>query len=313
MKTTTTKLNANKTNERTITNGCIKCGNVIEVNSGMLVHTANTYGYICNHCKNEIIERMQRSYTYSNENTTICNKPTKTNNCTISSEIEISNNANVSFEDFIYMEYVYNCICTYDCTVKCEIKTPIYNNMLGFTRVLRKMCHLFNIEDWNTATDYGTHLNIGNTDLTPENIAILRRFYHSLFVDFCDYLKANEEKTTALHGRYFMDIEVARGNYFDTPYANTINQNTSATNHANFINLQHDTHIEFRLCKLVTPDQYMMVARMYQEIVQKVICDYFLKRYNENTTAEVKKALAKKASQKMIKIFNKYYDKLTNQ
>ena len=77
--------------------------------------------------------------------------------------------------------------------------------------------------------------------------------------------------------------------------------------------MQHSTHIEFRLCKLVTARQYMMVTRMYQDIIQKVLVDYFLKRYNESMTASQKRQLAKKASEKMIKIFNKYYNKLTNQ
>ena len=56
-----------------------------------------------------------------------------------------------------------------------------------------------------------------------------------------------------------------------------------------------------------------MVARMYQDIIQKVICDYFLARYDESMKASEKRNLANKASQKMIKIFEKYYNKLTNE
>ena len=56
----------------------------------------------------------------------------------------------------------------------------------------------------------------------------------------------------------------------------------------------------------------MMCARMYQDIIQKIIVDYFLANYNEAMPVSAKKDLANKASAKMIKTFEKYYNKLAN-
>lgn len=302
---TTVNNNTTTTNIRKTTCKC--CGRTLEKNQGIKVYSRNVYGFLCSDCST----RMNGSY--STENSTRINNETKTNNCTISIELEISTRAryHTTEKELQWLTNEANFLKTPDGSVWYEFKSPIYNNLLGLSKILSNFEKLNKLNQWNNATDYGTHLNIGNSELTVNNLKIVKRFYHSLFVPFCEYLQNNPEKTTALHGRNF------------THYASTINYNSRLDNnfggnymqddHCYFINMQHSTHIEFRLCKLVTAKQYMLLARMYQDIIQKVICDYFLARYDETATAETKKALAKKASQKMIKIFNKYYNKLTNQ
>lgn len=287
--------NTTTTNERKTTCKC--CGRTLEKNQGVKVYSRNVYCFLCSDCST----RMTGAYT--TENNTIINNETKTNNCTISIELEISNNAryHTTAQQLQWLTNDAKFLKTPDCTVWMEMKSPIYNNLLGLSKVLSNFEKLNNLQDWNSSTDYGTHLNIGNSALTPEKLRIIERFYHSLFIGYCEYLQANPEKTTALHGRNFSE------------WAQPINSNSSTQRHENFVNMQHSTHIEFRLCKLVTARQYMLLARMYQDIIQKVICDYFLNKYDESMTAETKKALAKKASQKMIKIFDKYYNKLINE
>ena len=287
--------NTATTNERQVKCNC--CGRTLEKNEGLKVYARNTYCFLCADCST----RMNGGY--ATENSERINIETKTNNCTISIELEISTMArhHNTERQLQWLTQDAKFLKTPDCTVWMEMKSPIYNNLLGLSKVLSNFEKLNSLAQWNNATDYGTHLNIGNSALTPEKLHIIERFYHSLFIGYCEYLKANPEKTTALHGRNF------------SQWARAIDENTYTQAHENFIKMQHSTHIEFRLCKLVTARQYMLLARMYQDIVQKVICDYFLAKYNENMTATQKRELAKKSSAKMIKIFEKYYNKLTNE
>ena len=290
-------LNNNTTTTNTRKCHCIKCNTVLNTGEGLKVYSRKTNAFLCSYCARV----MQGGY--STENGEIINQTTKTNDCTISLELEVSHSAS-RYNTEQQLQWLTNeakFLKTPDGTVWYEFKSPIYNNLLGLSKVLHNFEKLNQLNRWNNATDYGTHLNIGNSLLTRQNLSIIERFYHSLFIDYCKHLEANPEKTTALHGRNF------------SQWATAINEFTNTQTHQNFINMQHSTHLEFRLCKLVTAKQYLMVARMYQDIVQKVICDYFLAKYNEAMPASDKRQLAKKASQKMIKLFEKYYSKLTNE
>ncbi|MBQ7308102.1 MAG: hypothetical protein IJW82_06215 [Clostridia bacterium] len=339
-----TTINNNTTHNNNRICHCSICHNLISTN-GKQIYTKNNNGYVCSSCASshqgaKMVKRQRRINSgihegkiidiwevaevvtfsegggYGTENDQRIHNETKTNQCTISMEHEVPYSAldynNEANFKWLTLQGFYS---TSDCTVWREFKSPIYNNLLGLSKVLHNFEKLNQLEKWNNDTSYGTHLNIGNSALTRENLKIIERFYHSLFVPYSKYLEENKEKTITLHGRFFTN-ETSNGfiyNSWNYVYAQSINENTDTQTHENFINMQHSTHIEFRLCKLVTARQYMMVTRMYQDIIQKVLVDYFLKRYNESMTASQKRQLAKKASEKMIKIFNKYYNKLTNQ
>jgi hypothetical protein len=301
---TTLNNNTTTTNQRQCT--CKKCGRILQAGEGIKVYARNKNAFLCAYCS-----RVNQG-GYSTENTTFENNKTKTNNCTISVELEISNNArNYTTEQKLqWLTNEAKFIKTPDGSVWYEFKSPIYNNLLGMSKVLHNFEKLNNLSQWNNASDYGTHLNIGNTELTEEKMLIIRRFYHSLFVPFSDYLKQNPQKTITLYGRNF--THYAQALNYNSPVPSTFGGDYMESAHCNFINIQHKTHIEFRLAKLVTAKQYLICARCHQDIIQKVICDYFLTRYNEGMTATAKRQLANKASQKMIKTFEKYYNKLAN-
>lgn len=270
---------------------CKHCGTWIPAGHGKRIMSRNTYAYICQHCA------TAENGAYTTENGSIINNQTKTNNCTISIENEVPRAA-LNYnrpEAFAWLINEASFLKTPDCTVWAEFKSPIYNNLLGMSKVLNNFEKLNKLSNWNNDITYGTHLNIGNPSL---NLAIIERFYHSLFFDFSEYLRNNPTEAERLHGRSF------------SSWAQPITINTDTQNHTNFVNMQHRTHIEFRLCKLVTAKQYLMLARFYQDLVQKILVDYFLKNYAEAMTAADKKRLAKKASLKMIKLYKKYLAKL---
>lgn len=293
--------NTTTTNQRQCT--CQYCNNTLQKGTAVKVYSRNAYAFMCPDCATRF------NGGYCTENNKFINQQTKTNKCTISIECEVPCEAlnYQSEQSFGWLINQADFLKTDDCTVWAEYKSPIYNNLLGLSKVLGNFEKLNQLEKWHDAPNYGTHLNIGNEDL---NLSIIERFYHSLFVPFCEYLQEHREDTKLIHGRYFQDIEYNEGLIHCQPYANTINYNTSATSHSNFINLQHSTHIEFRLCKLYSAKQYLLCARMYQDIVQNVLVNYFIKRYDEAMSASQKRELAQKASQKMCKIFDRYVLKL---
>ena len=296
--------NTLETNQRQCT--CAKCGRILASGQAVKVYSRNKNAFLCSHCA------VAMSGNYSTENNEIVNNETKTNNCTISIENEISRQAQmfISDKELQWLTNEAKFLKTPDGSVWYEFKSPIYNNLLGLSKVLHNFEKLCKLDKWNEASDYGTHLNIGNTELTEEKMLIIRRFYHSLFVPFSDYLKNNPEKTIALYGRNF--THYAQSLSYSSPVPSRFGGDYMEDAHCNFINIQHKTHIEFRLAKLVTAKQYLLCARCHQDIIQKVICDYFLDRYNEAMPASEKRQLAQKASEKMIKIFDKYYNKLAN-
>ena len=287
--------NTNTTNKRPCV--CKRCGQLIASGEGLKVYAQNGFGYMHQYCA------CTMEGGYCDENGRTLNAQTKTNKNTYSIELEIPHEATAyqSSEAFGWLKNE-GFIKTPDCTVWAEFKSPIYNNLLGLTRTLRNFEKLNKLALWNDNPAYGTHCNVGNLDLTSEKIGIVRRFYNSLFVGYSDFLANNPEKCRKVYGR---DLS--------GQWARPISMYTDWSTHENFINLQHDTHIEFRAAKLITANQYIKCARLNGEIVQKCIVDYFLKRYREEMPAKQKREIAQKASQKMIKLFNKYYDMLANE
>ena len=301
---------------------CKICGNTIQAGQGFKTYSKNKYGFICSNCKELNQGGILKAYTYKNhtkynldnairlsngwesyndENRQRINEHTKTNDCTISIELEIPHEA-LNYNKTEDFKWLINqgFYATHDGTVWKEFKSPIYNNLLGLSKTLHNLENINKLNQWNNSNEYGTHNNIGNSALTENNLNIIKRFYHSLFVPYSNYLVSNSVKCKTLYGRKLEG------------WARPINENSNVTEHSNFINMQHNTHIEFRVNKLITAKQYLMACRLNQDIIQKVIANYFLAKYNEGMSASKKRELAKKSSEKMIKLFEKYYNKLLN-
>ena len=117
----------------------------------------------------------------------------------------------------------------------------------------------------------------------------------------------HKEETIAVCGRFFTQY-CHCGNMYG-------NRNMYG-NHCNWINLSHNGRAEFRLYKLITPNQYINLAHMWTEILYCCI-DYYndFEKYYKNQEAVNYELFAKKFddkySKKMIKIFNKHYKKIS--
>lgn len=183
-----------------------------------------------------------------------------------------------------------------------EYKSPIYEGLNAISKQLVSIDNLMQNNDICIDNHCGTHFHVGHVEkINPQTMNYIRRFYHSLFIPLCEVMKANPEKVERMFGRGF------------TYYASTIDHNTDATNHCNFINLQHDYTIEFRLCKFKNAKQYMNVVKFARDVVNTVI-ENFVDHFNREdfdrtryaSVTEYRKHKAQVTANKIVKLFDKY-------
>ena len=177
-----------------------------------------------------------------------------------------------------------------------EFKTPILNNLRGMESKLEEISKYWDFKNEKC----GQHINIS----IPEFTVLKQKFIalHSTPLDkLCSYMYMHKEETIAVCGRFFTQYCYC-GNIYD--------------NHCNWINLSHNGRAEFRLSKLITPNQYINLAHMWTEILYCCI-DYYndFEKYYKNQEAVNYELFAEKFddkySKKMIKIFNKHYKKIS--
>lgn len=258
---------------------CLRCGATDMVDTMHRVKSpSKNYFYVCNHCRDY-------EASYSAENGTFAHKQAK-HGLTLSIEFETS----VRNDDSNIL-YQYGFLPSSDGSIHgTEWKSPIYTNISGLSQMFKT------IEGKTTVgTECGTHTNVGT--FTATEMSHIVRFYHSLFVPLCEYMQQHASDTITLFGRNF------------TYYANTINNNTTPTKHENFINVQHNTHLEFRLAKFRTAEQYIRLVKMCMEMT-KAVKTNFIEHFNDNRGGEnmtsYRKHKASVTAKKLISIFKKY-------
>ena len=211
---------------------------------------------------------------------------------TFATEFETSSSTKKARMELIDVGYV----PTYDCTVDCEYKSPIYDGLNALSKHCATIDRLQNNGQLRIGHECGTHFHVGHKEhINAETMEYIRRFYHSLFIPLCEEMKKDSEKTAKFWGRDF------------TGYAQPIDRNTWPKEHENFINTQHNPTLEFRLCKFVTADQYMNCAKFCRDVVNAVINNFVL-HFNdecENETA-YRTHKAQVTAQKIVKLYNKY-------
>ena len=182
-----------------------------------------------------------------------------------------------------------------------EFKTPIYNSLRGVKQMLETMCEHADFSNQKC----GQHINIGNNPYINEySINIIKKFAPSLFDDLYNYMYEHKEETVKVCGRFFNGYVTRDYGYSD---------------HYSWISLSHDNRIEFRISKLRTVEQYLILTKMWEEMLSCVIND-LIKPYNlhipRTERTKVKNVIiegeARNISVKLIKIFNKYVKIISN-
>lgn len=188
-----------------------------------------------------------------------------------------------------------------DITVDAEGKTPIYHNLKSPVRLTKTMQRLIDGGEMVIDGNCGTHFHVGlpNNGMSAiipgaddSRIGFARRFYHSLFVPVSDWMMAHPYETKAIFGRMF------------GTYARSVHPHTDAERHENFINVQHDYSLEFRLCFFANAAQYALAINTCDRLFSCIETHFWSKLPELDTTA-ARKAAAAKAARYMVRVLKK--------
>ena len=238
---------------------CVYC-HVEKIVSGMIrVPMANRGkkpAYICERCAS-----AQAVESYSTEN----DKRRGMNiggGFTYSVEFETATDTPELRAELVSVDF----IPSSDCTVACEYKSPIYNNLKPLAKKLA----------------------------TVEKLMLqIAGYYHELFTPLSDYLLAHTADTLRVFGRELSAYD----------YATPISGSTWEWGHSNFINIQHDYTVEFRLCRFRTAAQYMHVAKLCKDMTACIITNFLA--YND-ADAKTRGHKANITANKLVRLFKKY-------
>lgn len=185
-----------------------------------------------------------------------------------------------------------------------EFKSPIFygtNAIMAFLPTIDELIESDNIRI--NFAENGTHTHVGHVSLLNDlTMSYIRRFYHSLFLPLSKALEDNPAKTTEIFGRYF------------TYYADKVYERSNAENHCNFINVQHDKTLEWRLVQYHDAKQYsaaLTFCRKASAIVFEDFCAYVIEKgyYSGQTLSSEQitdmKRVANKTGKKLVKLWEK--------
>lgn len=277
--------------KQTTTAICSKCKRRFHLNQTVKVIGSNRR--ICRTCLSNL--------SYYTANNKMVNKPTK-KGMTYGFELECV--PKTPQHKAYIVNTLTDLIATYDGSLPSngvEFKTPVYNSLRGVKQMLETMYKHANFSNKKC----GQHINIGNnTYINSYSINIIKKFAPNLFDDLYNYMYEHIDETIKLCGRFFNGYVTRDHGYSD---------------HYSWISLSHNNRVEFRISKLQTVEQYLILTKMWEEMLSCIIND-LIRPYNLHIPREertkVKNIIieeeAKNISVKLIKIFNKYVKILNN-
>lgn len=209
------------------------------------------------------------SYIYENANHY---GKAKMNGFTFGCELETSSSTDKARIELIFAGFV----PTRDTTVDVEYKSSIYEGLNALSKQCVSIENLIFNGELEIGVKCGTHLHVGHREhLTPMTMGYIREYYYKLFSDLSRAMEENEAATKAIFGRTFKDSD-----YWAEPIHNQKQSTEMACNRNNFINVEHDQTLEFRLSKFQTAEQYMRCVKFAKFVVRTVINNFIL-HYNE--------------------------------
>ena len=130
--------------------------------------------------------------------------------------------------------------------------------------------------------DCGMHIHAQADDMET-----YRNWYHTLFIPFCEWIDAHDDDFCQANfgGKW-------RG------YAHKISRDSMVRDHSNFVNMQHDHTIEWRTPRYVSACQTVILLKFWRKVMWMLNSTDFRK----GESFEIRKAVAVKASQNIIKI-----------
>jgi len=272
---------------------CTGCGQDITNRTNNVKVNLNRRGgraaYMCAEC-------AARMMGYTIENS-VRTGSEKVNKFTYSFELETS-----FTDDKARIElYADKFIPTSDCTVNVEYKTPIYRGLNAPSKQLVTIENLINNNHMRIGNECGTHCHVGEENyINPETIGYLKRFYNSLFTPLSDAMLENHADIKKVFGRDFEH------------WAQPVTMNSYADTHENFINLQHDYTVEYRICMFKNAKQYQAVMRLCKEFTA-ILINNFIMHFNDtdydrsrySSAREYRLHKAQVTANKLVKAYRK--------
>lgn len=272
--------------ERNINKGhCMVCGNVVYKGQGYRREVRGRgYRVFCSrHALN--LEDYHDSDMFRADYIGTQKKMPLTNQL-IGVEIEID----ADMQDALYqrfrgtLERVGYCLES-DCTVAGgEAPSPKMRGLAHISKVLQNNEDAFVYFTSNT----GAHVHTSTS-----KIDYIRRYYHSIWMPLFYYINGHDTEWR---------IEKFGSDF--RHYACKINNETYPESHANFVNVQHEHTLEFRLPRIKERHQFMNVLKFWREV------GFFLENYDfqeSSLSSANRKEVASKAGREIVKIAIKYF------
>ena len=205
---------------------------------------------------------------------------------------------------------------TSDCTVDVEYKSSIYEGLCAVSKQVITIDRLMSEGRLEMGEECGTHFHYGNRYfINPQTMTWIEKYYKDLFEGMNNLLlERTPEEVANFFGRDLTDRTHLPGQSGGHDgYAQSINFGYPMM-HENWVNIQHDWTIEFRICKYRSGAQYAEVAKTIKAIGEKLVTE-FLAHYNDrygvryDNADEWRRHCAKKASAKMVKILKDAIDR----
>ena len=244
--------NIKDTNKCTCTCAYPNCNQVLLPNQGHGFRTKYGQRYLCS---NHTLNRGLFGYTYEGFINVGTPKTTSLAHHTVGVEFETMKDEETEkrYNSLKMILVDSHFLPSSDSTVYVEYKSPIQEGLGTISKLLDTIeregfIHCFSNESC------GAHMH-GYTS----NIAPVRGYYHSIFIPFCEYIKSmNDEKRVEIFGRDF------------STWASPIDASTYECQHENFVNVQHENTIEFRLPRITSASQYLNVLKFWREATHHI-------------------------------------------
>ena len=253
-------------------------------------------GYICPDCK----EQMAR---YSASNDTVAGKRANVKGDTVSTELETHIHPGRAVEARGHLMSV-GFLPSRDATTEIEFKSPIWVSFNQPIAIFGKRSENSMVQKLIAdgviyiAESDGAHINIGRQVKSEmlELLEIIRdtATYRKVFAPLTSVLENERELTEKLFGRYFnmWAEEIDGWSYPDIKY--------------NWVNVLHDTHVEYRLPKYKDGKQYAECIRCCREFNQVM----FTWLVGKAKYGEVADKHIEKCANRLIEVFYDHARKL---
>ena len=274
--------------ERNIHKGrCLVCGRVVYANEGFrrMVRGRGYRIFCCDHADSLMSYHGSEVLRADSVGTT---KKTPLARTTVGVEIETdaSDRHNAKYLRFRGTLERVGFVFESDCTVRTgEAPSPVMNGLATISAILRNNQDVI---DELFTDNTGAHVHVACDD-----VSYIRRYYHSIFVPFCEYLESHSDEWLVENfGSSFRH------------YASRITRNTDAMNHSNVVNVQHGSTLEFRLPRIREYRQFVKVVKFWRMV------GFELNNFDFHKTAESnaeRLALARQAGRMVVEIATKFY------